>query len=62
VKQYDPSDPIPVAIRDLASLVKSAPTGRVITELKWEALNAAQFERLIFNLVSQAHGHTNQSR
>jgi hypothetical protein len=56
---YGPMDPIPVGIRDLASLVKAAPAGPVIIALKWEALNAAQFERLIFSLVSQANAYTN---
>ena len=56
---YGPTDPIPVGVGDLASLVKAAPTGPVITALKWEALDAATFERLIFNLVSQATGYAN---
>jgi hypothetical protein len=56
---YGPTDPIPVAVPDLAALVKAAPTGPIVTALKWEAIDAAAFERLVFNLVSQAKGYSN---
>jgi len=56
---FGPTDPIPVAVTDLAALVKAAPTGPIVTALKWAAIDAAAFERLVFNLVSQAKGYAN---
>jgi len=56
---YGPTDPIPVAVPDLAALVRAAPTGPIVTALRWEAIDAAAFERLVFNLVSQAKGYSN---
>lgn len=56
---YGPTDPIPVKVADLAALVKAAPTGPVVTALKWKAIDAADFERLIYNLVTGAKGYSN---
>lgn len=56
---YGSTDPIPVAVPDLAALVKAAPAGPIVTALKWHAIDATAFERLVFNLVSQAKGYSN---
>lgn len=56
---YGRDDPIPVDVEDLGDLVKNAPTGSVITALRWQNLDADAFERLIYNLVSDAPGYQN---
>ncbi|MCL4199590.1 MAG: restriction endonuclease [Phycisphaerales bacterium] len=56
---YGRDDPIPVDVPDLGTLVRSAPTGPVITALNWEAIDAEEFERLVYNLVSDALGYSN---
>ncbi|MDX2197445.1 MAG: restriction endonuclease [Phycisphaerae bacterium] len=56
---YGPTDPIPVSVPDLAALVKAAPRGPIVTALNWENIDATSFERLVFNLVSQAEGYNN---
>jgi hypothetical protein len=56
---YGPNDPLPVGVDDLAELVATKPTGSVVTQLKWEALSASDFERLLFNLISDATGYQN---
>jgi hypothetical protein len=56
---YGPDDPLPVEALDLAALVTAAPAGRVTTALKWEAIDDEGFERLIYNLVSDAPGYSN---
>ncbi len=56
---YGPDDPIPVEVADLGVLAKTAPTGPVVTALKWDALDAEGFERLVYNLVSDAPGYDN---
>jgi hypothetical protein len=50
---------MPVEIDDLAVLVRSKPGGRVSTKLAWEVLDAEDFERLLFNIVSDAEGYAN---
>jgi hypothetical protein len=56
---YTELEPLPVEVDDLAVLVKSKPAGRVSTRLAWEALNDEDFERLLFNIVSDAEGYEN---
>lgn len=56
---YGTNDPIPIAVPDLAALVRAAPSGPVVTALRWDAIDANAFERLVFNLVSQAKGYSN---
>lgn len=56
---YPDSDPIPVGVGDLSSLVANKPEGPVITTLLWDNLSASDFERLIFNLISQTPGYEN---
>jgi hypothetical protein len=56
---YDENEPVPVGVEDLGTLVASRPTGPVATKLKWEALTAENFERLIFALISSTQGYEN---
>ena len=56
---YSELEPLPVEVDDLALLVSSNPRGRVSTRLEWEALNDEDFERLLFNIVSDAEGYEN---
>ena len=56
---YGELEPLPVDVEDLGSLVDSQPAGPVTTELAWEALDDDEFERLIFNLLSNATGYEN---
>jgi hypothetical protein len=56
---YSELEPVPVPTTDLASLVEAKPTGPVTTKLKWDALTAEQFERLLFNLISDAEEYVN---
>lgn len=56
---YGPDDPIPVDVADLGALVKSAPTGPVVAALKWEVIDDEGFERLVYNIVSNASGYSN---
>lgn len=56
---FGPDDPLPVHAPDLGALVDAAPSGPVITALKWDAIDADAFERLIYNLVSDAEGYSN---
>ncbi len=56
---YQPNDPIPVDVADLAEITASKPRGRVATRLKWETLSAEDFERLIYVLISDQDGYEN---
>lgn len=56
---YVDNEPLPVAARDLGELATTKPAGRVATKLKWEGLDAEQFERLIYNLIGNAPGYEN---
>jgi len=56
---YQPNDPIPVDVADLAEITASKPRGRVATKLKWEALSSEDFERLIYALLSNQVGYEN---
>jgi Restriction endonuclease len=56
---YYELEPVPVSATDLASLVKEKPTGPVTTKLKWDAISAEEFERLLFNLISDAGEYVN---
>jgi hypothetical protein len=56
---YKSNEPIPVSIKDLGELVASNPSGNIITQLKWEKLDASDFERLIFNLVNLQPSYEN---
>ena len=56
---YSELEPVPVGSTDLASLVQEKPTGAVTTKLKWDAISAEEFERLLFNLISDAEEYVN---
>jgi hypothetical protein len=56
---YSNMEPLPVQVDDLAVLVKSKPRGRVSTKLAWDALGPEDFERLLFNIISDAEGYEN---
>jgi len=50
---------VPVSAENLASLVEAKPTGPVTTKLRWERISADDFERLLFNLISDAQEYVN---
>lgn len=56
---YDENEPVPVEVDDLGTLAAAKPLGPVATKLKWEALSAEDFERLIFALISSTRGYEN---
>ncbi len=56
---YGPDDPVPVETADLGALVEAAPAGAVSTALKWNVIDDESFERLVYNLVSDAPGYSN---
>jgi hypothetical protein len=56
---YGKSDPIPVQVKDIGTLVDSKPSGEVITKLKWDLLSDDEFERLIFSLIAESNGYEN---
>lgn len=56
---YGEHDPVPVDVTDLADLVAARPTGRVTSQLTWSNLTDEDFERLIFNLISETAGYEN---
>jgi Restriction endonuclease len=52
-------EPLPIEVADLGALVDARPEGRVSTALAWDRIDAAGFERLIYNLVRNADGYEN---
>jgi Restriction endonuclease len=56
---YSELEPVPVGIENLVTLVQAKPTGPVTTRLTWEAISAEEFERLLFNLISDAEEYVN---
>lgn len=56
---YSELEPVPILVEDLGTLAESKPSGTVTTALRWSNLKAEDFERLIFNLISDADGYTN---
>ena len=56
---YTIKEPIPVEIDDLGDLVRKKPSGSVASKLKWEQLTSDDFERIIFQLISNADGYEN---
>jgi hypothetical protein len=56
---YGELEPIPVTVQDLADLAATRPTGPVSTKLAWDVLDADDFERLVFNIISDALGYEN---
>ncbi|MCU1296857.1 MAG: hypothetical protein JWO91_1135 [Acidobacteriaceae bacterium] len=58
---YDKDEPLPIQVEDLGTLAATQPTGPIATRLKWESLQAEEFERLIFALISTTSGYENPS-
>lgn len=56
---YDEDEPLPVDVADLNTLAAAQPRGHVVTKLRWDSLNAEDFERLMFSLISSAPGYEN---
>jgi restriction endonuclease len=56
---YSEHEPLPVAVDDLATLAASEPHGPVSTALSWDSLAPDEFERLVFNIISDASGYEN---
>lgn len=56
---YGDREPAEVGVNDLGDLVREHPTGAVSSALNWEALDARDFERLIFELISSTDGYEN---
>ncbi len=56
---YGEDDPLPVDVADLADLVSQQPAGPVATKLRWESLSDEEFERVVFNLISDTPGYEN---
>jgi hypothetical protein len=56
---YGELEPLPVEVADLGHLAATRPQGTVTTALRWSALDDDDFERLMFNLISQTAGYEN---
>ena len=56
---YSDLEPVPVEVKDLVSLVETKPVGAVTTKLQWDRISAEEFERLLFNLISDAGEYVN---
>ena len=54
-------EPLPVAVGDLGEIASSRPAGGVSIGLNWEAIDAAGFERLIYDILCSAPGYENVS-
>ncbi len=56
---YGENDPLPVAVKDLSDLAHTQPAGPVTTKLHWDRLSEEDFERLVYNLISESKGYEN---
>jgi hypothetical protein len=56
---YSEHEPLPVTSQDLAVIAATKPAGPVTTALAWRSLQDEAFERLIFNIISDAAGYEN---
>lgn len=56
---YHENEPIPVATEDLGALATTKPRGTISIKLNWDTLDAENFERLMFALISNAQGYEN---
>jgi hypothetical protein len=56
---FDETEPLPVDVEDLGTLVLEKPAGPVSTGLEWDVLSDERFERLLFCLISDAAGYEN---
>jgi hypothetical protein len=59
VSVFGENEPIPASVADLGEIVASRPHGPVVTRLQWDRLTPADFERLIFCLISGEPGYEN---
>lgn len=56
---YGELEPLPTDIGDLGAVVATRPSGHVSVALKWDQLDAGDFERLVYNLFQGATGYEN---
>ncbi len=56
---YGQFEPMPAQVDDLADLAATNPKGPVSTKLVWTVLDGEAFERLVFNIISDATGYEN---
>ncbi|HEY0837141.1 MAG TPA: restriction endonuclease [Azospirillum sp.] len=56
---YGTNEPLPVDVDDLADVVAAKPRGAISTKLAWNRLDAEDFERLLFALISGEPGYEN---
>lgn len=56
---YSELEPLPMEVEDLVDIVESRPRGPVSIKLQWSAITPEEFERLLFNIVSDAEGYAN---
>jgi hypothetical protein len=56
---YSENDPLPVPAIDLGTLASSNPAGSATTALAWDAIDAAGFERLLFDLFKSFSKYQN---
>lgn len=56
---YGANEPLPQSVTDLGALASSKPKGPVATQLSWEKLDAAEFERLIYMLIISEPNYEN---
>jgi hypothetical protein len=56
---YGDYEPMPVQVVDLGELAETRPSGAVTTKLAWDRLDDEAFERIVFNILSDADGYEN---
>jgi hypothetical protein len=56
---YGEKEPIPLQMADLADMVAAKPGGSVSQQLNWQSIDAHQFERLLYRLISSEPGYEN---
>ena len=56
---YGEHDPVPVGAEDLSEIVAHHPVGSASIRLDWTVLNAEDFERLMYQLISEAPEYEN---
>ena len=56
---YSELEPLPVTVVNLLDVVRAKPSGPVNMKLNWDAINAEDFERLLYNIVKDAAGYRN---
>ena len=56
---YGANEPLPQKTADLGALASSKPKGPIATQLQWDRLDATDFERLLFVLISAEPNYEN---